>query len=95
MTLALWVIIAAGLISIIYAVFTIQSVMKADPGNQKMQEIAGAIREGASAYLNRQYTTIAIVGAIIFVLAIILLGIWTAIGFAIGRSCRALPVTSA
>ena len=84
MTLALWVIIAAGLISIIYAVFTIQSVMKADPGNQKMQEIAGAIREGASAYLNRQYTTIAIVGAIIFVLAIILLGIWTAIGFAIG-----------
>jgi len=84
MTLALWVIIAAGLISIVYAVYTIQSVMKADPGNQKMQEIAGAIREGASAYLNRQYTTIAIVGAIIFVLALILLGVWTAIGFAIG-----------
>ena len=84
MTLALWVIIAAGLISIIYAIFTIQSVMKADPGNQKMQEIAGAIREGASAYLNRQYTTIGLVGAAIFVLALILLGVWTAVGFAIG-----------
>src|SRR5690606_21004090 len=84
MTLALWVIIAAGLISIIYAVLTIQSVMNADPGNQKMQEIAGAIREGASAYLNRQYTTIAVAGAVIFILALILLGVWTAIGFAIG-----------
>jgi len=84
MTLALWVIIAAGLISIIYAIFTIQSVMKADPGNQKMQEIAGAIREGASAYLNRQYTTIGLVGAAIFVLALILLDVWTAVGFAIG-----------
>lgn len=84
MTLALWVIIAAGLISIIYAIYTIQSVMKADPGNQKMQEIAGAIREGASAYLNRQYTTIGLVGAAIFVLALLLLGVWTAVGFAIG-----------
>jgi len=84
MTLPLWVIIAAGLISIIYAIFTIQSVMKADPGNQKMQEIAGAIREGASAYLNRQYTTIGLVGAAIFVLALILLDVWTAVGFAIG-----------
>ncbi len=84
MNLALWVIIAAGLVSIIYAVFTIQSLMRADPGNQKMQEIAGAIREGASAYLNRQYTTIAIAGVAIFVLALVLLGVWTAIGFAVG-----------
>ncbi|HEX7076452.1 MAG TPA: sodium-translocating pyrophosphatase [Hyphomicrobiaceae bacterium] len=84
MNLALWVIIAAGLISIIYAGVTIKSVMSADPGNQKMQEIAGAIREGASAYLNRQYTTIAIAGVVIFILALVLLGVWTAVGFAIG-----------
>ncbi len=84
MTEMLWVIIACGLISIIYAVFTIQSVMKADPGNQRMQEIAGAIREGAQAYLNRQYTTVAVVGAVIFIVAWLLLGGLTALGFAIG-----------
>ena len=55
----LWAIIACGAVSIIYAVITIQQVMAADAGNEKMQEIATAIREGAQAYLNRQYITIA------------------------------------
>jgi K(+)-stimulated pyrophosphate-energized sodium pump len=84
MTEILWGVIACGALSILYAVFTIQTVMKSDAGNAKMQEIAGAIREGASAYLNRQYQTIGIVGAVIFVLAWVLLGAPVAAGFLIG-----------
>ena len=80
----LWGIIACGALSILYAIITIQSVMSADAGNARMQEIAAAIREGAQAYLKRQYTTIAIVGAVIFVLAWLLLGWLVAIGFLIG-----------
>jgi K(+)-stimulated pyrophosphate-energized sodium pump len=80
----LWGIIACGALSIVYAVFTIQSVMSADPGNARMQEIAAAIREGAQAYLGRQYTTIAMVGAVVFVLAWVLLGAPVAIGYLIG-----------
>ncbi|MCB1520877.1 MAG: sodium/proton-translocating pyrophosphatase, partial [Hyphomicrobiaceae bacterium] len=80
----LWGIIACGALSILYAVFTIQSVMKADAGSARMQEIAGNIREGASAYLNRQYTTIGIVGAVIFVIAWLLLGPLVAVGFLVG-----------
>ena len=80
----LWAVIACGIISIVYAVVTIQSVMAADAGNQKMQEIAGAIREGAQAYLNRQYTSVAVVGAIIFVAAFVVLGWQVAVGFVVG-----------
>jgi K(+)-stimulated pyrophosphate-energized sodium pump len=80
----LWAVIACGALSIVYAIVTIQSVMAADAGNQKMQEIAEAIREGAQAYLNRQYTTVAIVGAVIFVAAFAVLGWQVAIGFLIG-----------
>ncbi len=84
MTSLLWGIIACGALSIIYAFLTSNAVMGADQGNARMQEIAGAIREGAQAYLNRQYRTIGIVGAVIFVLAWLLLGPLTAVGFAIG-----------
>ena len=84
MTEILWGIVACGALSIVYAAVTVQSVMKADAGNAKMQEIAGAIREGASAYLNRQYQTIAVVGVAIFVLAWFLLGALVAVGFLIG-----------
>ena len=79
----LWGVIACGVLSIVYAVITIQSVMAADAGNAKMQEIAGAIREGAQAYLNRQYMTIGIVGAVIFAAAFYL-GWQVAFGFLIG-----------
>jgi K(+)-stimulated pyrophosphate-energized sodium pump len=84
MSSTLWLIIGCGILSIVYAVWAIQSVMAADAGNARMQEIAGAIREGATAYLNRQYTTIAIVGAVVFVAAWLLLSGPAAIGFAIG-----------
>ncbi len=84
MTEVLWGIVACGVLALAYSAYTIRSVMAADAGTARMQEIAGAIREGAQAYLNRQYTTIAMVGAVIFVLAWILLGYLVAIGFAIG-----------
>ncbi len=80
----LWGVIACGALSILYAIVTAQQVMSADAGNKKMQEIATAIREGAQAYLNRQYMTIAVVGAVIFLLAWPLLGPLSAFGFLIG-----------
>src|SRR5436853_4669940 len=81
---ALWVIVLCGALSILYAIWATASVMKADAGNPRMQEIAAAVREGAQAYLRRQYTTIGIVGVVIFALLAYFLGMLVAIGFAIG-----------
>src|ERR1700742_4542763 len=81
---ALWAIIGCGALSIVYGIWAIQSVMSADAGTQRMQEIAAAIAEGAQAYLKRQYMTIALVGAVVFVGLWILLGALVAIGFLIG-----------
>jgi K(+)-stimulated pyrophosphate-energized sodium pump len=81
---ALGLIIACGLLAIVYGIWAISSVMSADAGSAKMQEIAGAVREGAQAYLKRQYTTIAIVGVVIFVIVGYLLGWLVGIGFLIG-----------
>jgi K(+)-stimulated pyrophosphate-energized sodium pump len=80
----LYVVIACGLLSVLYAIWATQSVLAADQGNARMQEIAGAIREGAQAYLTRQYTTIAMVGVVVFVLAWWLLSGEAAFGFLIG-----------
>ncbi len=80
----LYFVIACGVLSIVYAIWAIQSVLAADAGNPRMQEISGAIREGATAYLTRQYTTIAIVGVVVFVIAWLLLSWVAAVGFAIG-----------
>ena len=80
----LWAIVLCGVLSIVYAIWATASVMKADAGNPRMQEIAAAVREGAQAYLKRQYMTIAIVGAVIFVLLAYFLGMKVAIGFLIG-----------
>ncbi len=63
---ALGLIIACGLLAIVYGIWAIWSVMQADAGNARMQEIAAAVREGAQAYLKRQYATIGIVGVVIF-----------------------------
>ncbi|WP_420132961.1 sodium-translocating pyrophosphatase [Rhodopseudomonas sp.] len=81
---ALWVIVLCGALSIVYAIWATSSVLAADQGNARMQEIAGAVREGAQAYLKRQYMTIGIVGIVIFALLAYFLGILVAIGFAIG-----------
>src|ERR1039457_6374161 len=66
MSTTLWLIVLCGVLAIVYAIWATYSVMQADPGSEKMQEIAAAIREGAQAYLRRQYATIAIVGVVIF-----------------------------
>ncbi|GHA23983.1 K(+)-insensitive pyrophosphate-energized proton pump [Devosia pacifica] len=84
MSLALWLIVLCGGLSIVYGVITTRTLLAADSGSARMQEISAAVREGASAYLKRQYTTIAIVGVVILVLAFVLLGLYAAIGFLIG-----------
>lgn len=83
MTILLFVI-ACGLLSVVYAIWAIRSVLSADQGNARMQEIAGYIREGAQAYLTRQYTAIAIVGVVVFIAAWLLLSATAAIGFLVG-----------
>ncbi|MEH6689675.1 MULTISPECIES: sodium-translocating pyrophosphatase [Pseudorhizobium] len=77
-------VIVCGLLSIIYAAWATRAVLAADQGNARMQEIAGYIREGAQAYLTRQYMTIAIVGAVVTVITWLLLSVTAAIGFVIG-----------
>jgi K(+)-stimulated pyrophosphate-energized sodium pump len=77
-------VIVCGLLSVVYAIWATQTVMAADQGNARMQEIAGFIREVAQAYLTRQYTTIGIVGVVVFILAFILLSAAAAFGFLIG-----------
>jgi K(+)-stimulated pyrophosphate-energized sodium pump len=80
----LWLIILCGVLALVYAMWATFSVMQADPGNQRMQEIAAAVREGAQAYLRRQYATIGVVGIVIFVIVGYFLGWLVGIGFAIG-----------
>jgi K(+)-stimulated pyrophosphate-energized sodium pump len=76
--------IVLGLLAIVYGFVTSRQVLGASAGNEKMQEIAGAIQEGAQAYLNRQYTTIAIVGAVAAIVVGLALGVIPAVGFLIG-----------
>ena len=78
------VVILCGLVSIVYGVWAIRSVMASDAGSARMQEIAGAVAEGAQAYLKRQYTTIGLVGVVILIALGILLGKEVAIGFLLG-----------
>src|SRR5450830_1216167 len=73
-----------AIVAIFYGIFSIKWIVGKPTGNEKMRGIAAAIQEGASAYLNRQYTTIGIVGAILFVVIFVALKWPTAVGFAIG-----------
>jgi K(+)-stimulated pyrophosphate-energized sodium pump len=80
----IWFIILGGLLAVAYGAWAIADVNGRDAGSARMQEIAEAIREGAQAYLARQYTTIGIVGAVLFVIIAWLLGVTVAVGFAVG-----------
>ena len=84
MALTTFIVIACGVIALLYGVVATRQVLAADAGNARMQEIAGAIQEGARAYLNRQYLTIGGVGVVILIILALSLGKIVAIGFAIG-----------
>jgi len=86
MSLELALVLACGLLAILYGGWLVSSLLSRSAGTPAMQEIAAAIQEGARAYLNRQYTTIAIAGAVIFVLAFAVLGWEVAVGFLIGAT---------
>ncbi|HKD22484.1 MAG TPA: sodium-translocating pyrophosphatase [Rhizomicrobium sp.] len=80
----LLLVLLCGVAAVLYGAWTIRSVLSLSAGNQRMQEIAAAIQEGAAAYLNRQYTTIAIAGVVIFALAFWIFGWQVAVGYLIG-----------
>src|SRR5690348_14718923 len=84
MSLPLALVLACGVLALIYGGWLVQSLLARSAGTPEMQAIAAAIQEGAGAYLNRQYTTIAIAGVIIFIIAFVLLGWQVAVGFLVG-----------
>jgi K(+)-stimulated pyrophosphate-energized sodium pump len=84
MTATYWLVIACGVLSLIYAAYASREVMAASSGSERMREIADAVQEGARAYLNRQYMTIGVVGIVIGVILGVTLGLHVAIGYAIG-----------
>ena len=75
-----------GLLAIVYGIWSIRWVLAQPEGSERMKEIASAIQQGASAYLNRQYTTIGIVGVVLFVALGVALDAYTAVGFLIGAA---------
>ncbi|GAB4538364.1 MAG: sodium-translocating pyrophosphatase [Thermodesulfovibrionia bacterium] len=75
----------SGVVGVLYALVTAAWVSKQDPGSERMQAISNAVREGSQAFLAREYKTVAVAGVILFILiAVFKLGVWTAVGFAIG-----------
>ena len=87
-----WFVAACGVLSILYGVYAIRSIMAASAGNERMAEIASAIQEGAQAYLNRQYLTIGVVGLVIGIGLGLLLDWFVAIGYFIGSIILSLRI---
>jgi K(+)-stimulated pyrophosphate-energized sodium pump len=81
---ALWLAIGAGVLALLYGLVSARWILKQPAGNDRMQEIALAIQEGAGAYMNRQYFAISVVGVILLAILFVVLGWHTAVGFAIG-----------
>jgi K(+)-stimulated pyrophosphate-energized sodium pump len=77
-------VVICGILALVYGAWATKSVMSASSGNDRMRQIAAAVQEGAAAYLNRQYTTIAIVGVVVALILLVLLGWEVAVGYAIG-----------
>ena len=84
MTEAYWLVMLCGVLAVAYGIYAIRAVTSVSAGNERMQEIATAIQEGANAYLNRQYTTIALVGVVLGVILGFILNWYVAIGYFIG-----------
>ncbi len=80
----LWIALGCAVAAVVYGVLSVRWILAKPTGNDRMREIAAAVQEGAMAYLNRQYTTIAVVGAILFVVLGFFIGWYTAVGFLIG-----------
>ncbi len=79
----------SALVALIYGAFSVRWILAKPAGSERMQDIAAAIQEGATAYLNRQYTAISLVGIVLFIIILYALGVLTAIGFAIGAVASA------
>ena len=84
MSAGIVVSLACGVLAVLYGILSIRWILNQPEGNEKMRSISGAIQEGASAYFKRQYTAIAVVGVVLFIVLFIALDALTAIGFAIG-----------
>ncbi|MGH8193428.1 MAG: sodium-translocating pyrophosphatase [Woeseiaceae bacterium] len=82
--IALWLAIGAGVLAVLYGVVSVRWILRQPAGNDRMQQIAHAIQEGAGAYMNRQYSTIAVAGIVLFLVLGFAIGWHTALGFAIG-----------
>ena len=82
--LVAWLAVGAGIVAILYGAIAVKWLLSKEQGNDRMREIAAAVQQGASAYLNRQYSTIAWVGLALFVAMWIFLGLLTAVGFLLG-----------
>ena len=83
-TIVLWAALTASVTAIVVGIIFSWEILEGSDGNERMREIAGAIQEGATAYLNRQYLTISIVGILIFILLAVTIGWLSAIGFLVG-----------
>ena len=87
-------VVLCGIVAVLYGFITSKQILSASAGNKTMQEIAGAIQEGAQAYLNRQYKTIAIVGLFVLVIVSFSFSILVGLGYLIGATLSGIAAVS-